>query len=393
MIPSSLVAQTDPLTFFRLKPIRVARVSEISETTAASPVPREERVDFHIGNPLQDARLSSAFLRIALGIDIHQENLRDAEPDAILDYLHWSPTDKPKLEFLIRTIQKSSPYAPRGGYLRTAPHPLIQTFRAWLEHQQEPLQYDAGEQSARREIILASGGIAETIRLMLLALSAYLEITPARILGYRCELLPPVKSIPNLVFSDLDTNERIARDQVEQFLTQQPETPTFLLIGDTLGEETRRKLRLLSVERPLFFIEANNAPNHLSLAREAKLVQRVIRLLSPAIFAPRLGTLSPVFVVGNADFLNVIENVHFNLKGTPSASEVELLTFLLDQKLTQLKTETPSEVPQVKPSFNGLGLGIASISVVAVSGLIISIIIRRRKPRRQTLAPLQGTSV
>ena len=29
----------DPLAFFRLRPIRAARVSEVSETTAAAPVP------------------------------------------------------------------------------------------------------------------------------------------------------------------------------------------------------------------------------------------------------------------------------------------------------------------------------------------------------------------
>jgi len=73
----------------------------------------------------------------------------------------------------------------------------------------------------------------------------------------------------------------VARAQIEQFLIHNPQVPTFLLIGGPLGEETRRKLRILSVERPLYFIEANNAPNHLSLAREARLVQRVMRLLTP----------------------------------------------------------------------------------------------------------------
>src|SRR3972149_1595088 len=188
----------EPLAFFRLKPIRAARVSEISETTAAAPVPNEERVNFHIGNPLQDSRLSSVFLRIALGIDIQQEGLRDTKPDAILEYLGWETSDKPKLELLIRTIQQSSPYMPRGGYSRKTPHALIKAFCAWLEHQQEPSHYDTGEQSGRREIILASGGIHETLRIMLFALSSYLEITPARILCYRCELLLPLKTIPNL---------------------------------------------------------------------------------------------------------------------------------------------------------------------------------------------------
>ena len=352
--------QPDPLTFFRLKPIRAARVSEISETTSAAPVPPEERVNFHIGNPLQDERLSSAFLRIALGIDVHQEDLRDSDPDAILEFLGWEPSDKPKLELLIRTIQKSSPYMPRGGYSRKNPHALIKAFCEWLEHQQEPLHYDTGEQSGRREIILASGGVSETLRILLFALSSYLEITPARILCWRCNLLPALRAIPNLVFEDLPDDELAARQQVERSLVDAPEAPTFLLIGGLQGEETRRKLRILSVEYPLYFIEANNAPNHLSLAREARLVQRVMRLLTPAIFAPRLDTLSTIFIAGNADFLNVLENVHFNMKGTPSASEIEFLIYLLEQKLADPPVETSAQVPQTRPIFEGLGSGTAA---------------------------------
>ena len=99
-------SQPDPLTFFRLKPIRVARVSEISEITSTAPVPPEERINFHIGNPLQDVRLSSTFLRIALGIDVHQESLSDTNPDAILEYLGWENADRAKLDFITRTIQK-----------------------------------------------------------------------------------------------------------------------------------------------------------------------------------------------------------------------------------------------------------------------------------------------
>ena len=41
-------------------------------------------------------------------------------------------------------------------------------------------------------------------------------------------------------------------------------------------------------------------------------------------------TFAPALDAGNADFLSAIENVHFNLKGTPSASEIELLIYLLD---------------------------------------------------------------
>ncbi len=358
------MTQTDPLAFFHLKPVRAARVSEISETTAAAPVPSGERVNFHIGNPLQDARHASAFLRVALGIDVLREDLDITNPDAILETLGWESSDRPKLEFLIRMIQKSSPYMPRGGYTRQKPHALVQAFCSWLEHQQDSLHYDTGEQSARREMIIGSGGVHEMLRIMLFVISSYLEITPARILCYRCELLPSFKTLPNLLFEDLSTDERTAREQIEQFLDHQPDVPTFLLIGDLLQEETRRKLRRISIERPLFFIEANNAPNHLSLAREAKLVQRVIRLLTPGIFAPQLHTLSTVFIAGNSDYLNVIENVHFQLKGTPSASEIEFLIYILEQKLADLLMDEPAVVPQVKPSVDGRAFGIAAETVL-----------------------------
>jgi aspartate/methionine/tyrosine aminotransferase len=337
-------SKSDPLAFFRLKQIRVARVSEISEATAASPVPPEERVNFHIGNPLQDVKLSSAFLRIALGIDVRRQDLADADAEALLEHLGWEAAEKPKLEFLVRTIQRSSPYMPRGGYNRKNPHALVKAFQKWLETQQEPLQYDLGEKSGRREAILASGGVNETLRLMLSAISSYLQILPARVLCYRYSYPEPYRTIPNLLIETLSDDERLASVEVEQWLASQPATPTFMLIGGPLSETMRRKLRVLSIEHPLFFIEANNALNQHSLAREAKLVQRVIRLLTPAIFAPRLDSLSTVFMVGNADFLNVIENVQFQLKGTPSASEIEFLNFLLEQNLAERESELLPEI-------------------------------------------------
>jgi aspartate/methionine/tyrosine aminotransferase len=347
----------DPLSYFGLKQIRAARVSEISETTATSSIPDEEKINFHIGNPLQDAKLTSAFMRIALGIDMEKQDLRDSAPEAVLEYLGWDASEKPKLEFLIRIIQNSIPYMPRGGYSRKTPHPLILTFRNWLERQQEPLYYNLGEESTRREIILASGGIHETTRVLLRALSDYLVITPARILCYRYKISFPESSFPNLQIINLAEDERVACDQIETISAQQTEIPTFVLIGCLMGEETRRKLRLYSTKAALFFIETNNAPNHLSLAREAKLVQRVIRLLTPAIFGAHLETLSPVFVVGNADFLSVIENVHFKLKGTPSASEVDFLNFLLEKNMFMPQEQETADIYQGRKWVEDGGTG------------------------------------
>ena len=159
-----MTSQPDPLTFFRLKPIRAARVSEISETTAAR---RFRSRSASISTSATRCRIRDSrrpFLRIALGIDVHQEDLRDAEPDAILEYLGWETADKPKLEFLIRTIQKSSPYMPRGGYSRKTPHALVKAFCSWLEHQQEPLRYDTGEQSGGGRSSSPRAGFSETLR-------------------------------------------------------------------------------------------------------------------------------------------------------------------------------------------------------------------------------------
>lgn len=329
----------DSLAPFRLKQIRAARVSEISEATAAAPVAPEERVNFHIGNPLQDERLSSLFLRIALGVDFRRQDLSALED--LLEHLALPAEDRSKLDFLARVIQKSSPYAPRGGYNRKSPHPLVETFARWLEDQPEPLRYNLNDPSGKREIILASGGIYETLRVILVAISDYLQTTPARILTYHLPLPSGYHAIPRLCLESLPDEENTARAAIESVFTTEPETPTFLVIGAPLTEDSRRKLRLLSIRYPLFFIEANNALNQHSLAREAKLVQRVIRLLTPAIFHPRLDSLSTVFVAGNADLLAVIETVHFALKGTPSASEIELLHFLLENGRTPKRASSP----------------------------------------------------
>lgn len=346
-----------PMALFRLKAVPAARVSEVSEATATAPIPDEDRINFHIGNPLQDARLSSAYLRLALGLDIRQEELSDADAGLLLDYLGWEEADKPKLEFLIRTIQKSAPYLPRGGYSSKKPLALVNKFYAWLEHQQDSLHYDRGERSGRREVILSSGGVQETLRVVLFTLSGRLAHLPARILCYNYDLAPFSKAIPNLLFEDLPTDEQLAYDRIAEILSEYPQFPTFLLLGSVPEELMRRKLRTLSTNRPLFFIEANNAPNHLSLAREARLVQVVIRLLSPEIFSSQLQNLSTVFIAGNAEFLRAIESVHFNLKGTPSASEIEFLTFLLDQKLVSSSTKGHSAIPQAQASSEGLVLG------------------------------------
>lgn len=344
----------DPLSLFRLKPLKAARVSEISETTASSAAAPEDRVNFHIGNPVQDSRLASAYLRIVLGIDIRREDLSDGETGNILKHLDWDPKDESKLTFLRNLIRKSAPYTPRGGFARNNPNSLVKAFSDWLQNQPEPLSYDLGQTSGRREIILATGGVEESLRVLFHALSSFLVEQPAKIFLHRVEVTIDEAAYGGLKFEKLPDDEHRALKTLGEHILQSPPVPTILILGSILGEEARRSLRQVSLDSPLFFVEANDAPNHLSLAREAKLTQRVVRVLTPAIFKSGLHDLATIFLAGNADILGIFESTHFQLKGTPSASEIELLTYLLEDGSSSKPTDHPGNEIVVEPSYQSL---------------------------------------
>src|ERR1035437_5338759 len=350
-----MIRYTDPVEYFKLRPIKAAKVSEVSEATASSSVPAEEKVNFHMGNPVQDKRLWSAYLRMILGIDFQKEEFNEDNLDAIIEHLEWKYEDKTKLEFYINLINKSAPYMPRGGFKKEEPNYLVKYFNEWLvKYQPEPLSYNLGESSGNREIILASGGIFEALRLLFHALSEYLVNLPANILLFSLDLPLHLMQFPSLEFKALSDNEKVLIEHLHRYLINSPNVPTFLLLGKNTLEETRRNLRQLSLEFPLFFIETHNAPNNLSLAREAKMINRVLRLMTPEIFSPPLKNLSIVFLAGNSDFIKVIENIHFQLKGTPSASEVELLSFILKEKLVinnHIAKENKLEVEPAHETF------------------------------------------
>ncbi len=340
---------------FRLRPTRAAKVSEISEATAASSVAPEDRVNFHIGNPVQDPRLSSAMMRAVLGLDIRDTGLTAEDPEALLKALDWTGADRATLDFYAALVRRSAPYLPRGGFARTQPSPLVTMFSSWLEHQQESLTYDTGKTTGRREIILCSGGIAESLRVFFHAVSTFLAVLPARVVLHDVNLPPHVTSFQGLQFETLPHDEPAALETLRTLFGENPSEPTFLVLGSINTEATRRRLRIMSQDHPLLFLEANDAPNHLSLAREAKLVDRVIRFLTPAIFAPRLTFHSIVFVAGNADYLSLLETLHFQLKGNPSASEVELLTFLLRPETLALGDQSVPDTVHVDPPLESPG--------------------------------------
>lgn len=324
---------------FSLRPAKGAVVSEISEATAAAPVPPEERVNFHIGNPVEDPRLVEFYARIALGLG------PEGAGQDLLASFDGSEQHREAVEFLLNLIRRSGPYLPRGGFLRSKPCEVVERFAQWLTSQSEPLTYDLGQTSGQREIILASGGIHEVLRVFFSALARQLERLPAFVYIYGLELPAHLLDFAGLNFHWLRPPEGRALEELESEVSSHPASPSFLVLGKIVSEEARRALRRLSCDHPLFIIEANNAPNHLSLAREARMMNRTLRLLTPAIFAPELEGISVVFVAGYHEFVRLLEKAHFELKGTPSAAEVELLAYLLRRERVKPAAGAGQEEP------------------------------------------------
>ncbi len=336
--------------FFQLKAFKAAKVSEISEATAAAPVADEERINFHIGHPIQDERLTSAFRQLVFQVP-DAETVRSAQ--SFERYLsEWQLEDSlaEQARFVYGVIPACNAYAPRGGYNRKNPGTLIERLQQWFEKDQlEPIHYDCGKESGQKELMLGSGGLWENVRVLLFTLQRTLPVLPAHIYLYGLHLPQHLRKIENLIFYDLPLKEEIALTLLQQSAAHEP---TFLFVGEHLSERFRRKLRELVLERPVFVIEANDAPNHLSLAREALLADRVLRFLTPGAIRKKLKHLSLMIVAGRADFIQRLETIHFELKGTPSAPESALLEFLLAQP--DAESREPLSVPLAEEKEDSL---------------------------------------
>ncbi|MBN1302239.1 MAG: aminotransferase class I/II-fold pyridoxal phosphate-dependent enzyme [Melioribacteraceae bacterium] len=334
-------------TYFRLRPLKQAKVSEISEATAASSLPPNERVNFHIGNPVMDEELVLKYLSYVLDIG-NSYDLKEYNPDEIAEILDLDTNKFNMLDLFYESIKKSSPYLPRGGFNRTNPNELVKIFHKWLcEEQQEPLTYDLGEKSGKRELIICSGGKWEALRVFMHSLNDYFLLTPVNVLFFNLSVPDHLKNFKHLKIHNIDVDEAALIKFLRDFTSGEKTVPLFLVLGDLISEETRRELRSSALKSPLLFVEFNDAINQHSLAREAGLQDIVLRFLSPAVFNRKLKKFPLTFAAGNADYLKVVETTHFQLKGTPSASEVELLTYLCKNQLPV--TEEKQAASDYKP--------------------------------------------
>jgi hypothetical protein len=236
-----MTGNIDPLEYFKLKPVKAARVSEISEVTESSGIPPEDRVNFHIGNPVQDFELSSAYLRMAMGIDIRKKDLTENDSEKLIEEAGWDTSEKEKVEFLKTLIKKSAPYMPRGGFNKKNPGFLVKYFNDWLlKNQQEPLSYDLGETTGRREIILASGGIYEALRILFHSLSHYLIHRHAKILTFCFDLPVHLTEYEDLQFETLKPEESELISYLNKYPAESLKQPVFIIMGKLTNEDTRR---------------------------------------------------------------------------------------------------------------------------------------------------------
>ena len=313
---------------FQLKPFKAAKVSEISEATAAAPVSEAERINFHIGHPIQDERLTALFRQLVFQATDGGEVASAQSFERYLKNREVGDSLAPLVRFVYDVIPSCNPYAPRGGYSRKNPGPLIERLQHWFENEQlEPIRYDCGKESGQKELMLGSGGLWENVRVLLFTLKRSLPALQAHVFLYQTSLPAYLKKIDGFEFHILPKDEK----QTLRLLEENPlPAPSFLFLGAVPGEPFRRRLRELVLQQPLFIVELNNAPNHFSLAREALLADRVLRFLTAEAFNPQLQGLSVVVAAGRADYIQRLETVHFELKGTPSAPETALLHFLLE---------------------------------------------------------------
>jgi aspartate/methionine/tyrosine aminotransferase len=322
---------------FRLKASKVAKVSEISEATAAAAVSEKDRINFHIGNPLQDQRLSDLYLQLIGGTGPAEESGDHPEQTGAS-----SGPAPDYAAFLENALLKSAPYLPRGGFSSKNPPEIIRQILDWLSRQQiDPIAYDTGERSGEKEIMLASGGVTECLRLLFFGLSRDLETDDAAVLLYHFPLPTHLRNFPRLHLNELPADENAAYEVLEKRLTDHPGSAVFILLGVISTENFRRRLRRLSLHKALFIIEANDAPNHLSLAREANMASRALRFLKPAALSAQFSESALVVALGHSPLIRLLETIHFELKGTPSAPDVEFLTWLLKNPRVSGKGSEP----------------------------------------------------
>ncbi|MBN2090761.1 pyridoxal phosphate-dependent aminotransferase [candidate division KSB1 bacterium] len=351
-------------TRFALRQIPPSKVAEISKATAESICPAEERINLHIGNPVQDPKLDELFIRLVFDDSLPHFNDR-SWPEAkksILNHIK-KPLWRQYAELLFDTIEKANPYMPRGGYNPKKPGTLIRQIQAWLTTGQiESLDYSIGEAEIAPEIAITSGGRTETLKLLLQVIEENLKSPYKNIISLE-ELLPAATLRAfsgSISLVSGDETELLAR--IQQLVENTGNRIGFIIIHQIYTKTFRRQLAAYATHQNLMLIEMNDAPNADSLARSPGMAQRLLRIITPCAIDKRLSHTALAFVLGNAKFVDALNLLHFLKKGTPSAPEIKLLSFLLNEKggLNQQLWKQIHQKNAKRTSYSGVDTNLAT---------------------------------
>lgn len=327
---------------FPLRPIKTATVSVISEATAAANIPANEKINFHIGNPLQDERLTKSYFEICTG---YSTDIFNGTPEGSTEL---SETDLGKLSFIYKTITDAIPYTPRGGFSVQNLPGIIKQLQKWLKEQEEALIYSLGE-TTEREVIISNGGVEEFLRIFFTVVETFCINLPAKVVTFNFNLSQFTSDFKSIeVIKNFEGSFSSA--DLQQILSGVGHQSILFLIGKILSEKERSTLKKLTSGLNILFCELIDLKNHQSLAKESGLKESVIRFLSAGIFNPALKNCATQFVLGNSELLKLYAAIHFELKGTPSATERNWLEYTLQKQSIQseiqnTQQENDSEYP------------------------------------------------
>ncbi len=315
------------MSVVRFKESAPSLVGEISRMTAESGVPAAERVDFHIGNPVRDAALDRLYNALLSGASFRDAHARDFSEEAFLQECD-SPALREAFQLLFDTARKSVAYAPQGGFLPARPGTLARQIQARFEQIESPkIPYDFGTSSGKPELAFASGGRWQ-------ALALIFQFIEEDVQGEkRGTLVLGDSPRPHLFSPRIHAPERWekSRPLQERLQAALRTDDRFVLLLEQWPERDRELLAHWLEANDLFLIEMNQSGNAASLLTFPEMKERGLRILAPDFIHPALRFSSLAILLAPFEWILHFNRLHFKKMGTPSASEIKLLSFFLTE--------------------------------------------------------------
>ncbi len=320
------------MTFLKLKKSSPPLVGEISQLTAEAGVDPKSRVNFHIGNPVQDEALNRLYNAILSGDDFSGLTAGDFDEKVFFQSLDDADIQS-YFRLLFETSRKSVSYAPAGGFSPKNPGTLTRKLAVFFnDSPKTPVRYNFSKNNTAPEFAMASGGRWQALKILLQMFFEQAETPRKTLLVVGAPEVPEVhERYPGeVLFFDTEGSSQIQK--LESFFASEgSKSVGFMVLHKKFEESHRRRLSRLLLEKRIFLIEVNQTASSESLSAVRGTKTRMVRILSPEIIHPELKYSSLAFLLGPAEIIEAFNRRHFKKMGTPPASEIKLLDFFLNE--------------------------------------------------------------